>query len=141
MIIVKAKNGDYFINDKAVTMVGHDEEKAIVKVYCDNGPSRYIEDVELVQYINDAEPTSWKDEGSEVQKLKAELETAGNEAHKAFRRLSYMREWIMLYEKAFLDIDSAKDSKNMRSDVDMIIAKTNREIALSRSRMIATENE
>lgn len=141
MIIVKTKNGDRFINDKAVTMVEHDEEKAVVNAYGDNGVFFHIEDVELVQYTNDAEPTSWKDEGSEVQKLKAEIEKAKNEAHKAWHRLSYMREWIMLYENALLDIDSAKDSKSMRSDIDKIIAKTNREVALSRSRMIATEDE
>jgi len=100
-----------------------------------------IEDVENVIYVNEQTGTEWKDEGSELQKLKAEVKTAGNEAHKARRRLSYMREWIMLYETAFLDIDSAKDSKHMRSDVTAIIEKTKREVALSRARMLATEDE
>ena len=100
-----------------------------------------IKDVDNVIYVNEKTGTEWKDEGSEVQKLKAEIEKAGNEAHKAQHRLSYMREWIMLYETAFLDIDSAKDSKHMRSDVDMIIARTKREVALSRARMLATEDK
>lgn len=33
MIIVKTKNGDRFVNDKAVTMVEHDREKAVVNAY------------------------------------------------------------------------------------------------------------
>jgi hypothetical protein len=37
MIIVKTKNGDRFINDKAVTMVEHDKEKAVVNAYGDKG--------------------------------------------------------------------------------------------------------
>jgi hypothetical protein len=70
MIIVKTKNGDRFINDKAVTMVEHDREKAVVHVHGDKGMFFRIEDVECVIYTNDAQPTSWKDEGSEVQRLK-----------------------------------------------------------------------
>ena len=70
MIIVKIKNGDRFINDKAVTMVEHDKEKAVVNVYGDNGVFFHIEDVEGIIYTNDAQPTSWKDEGSEIQRLK-----------------------------------------------------------------------
>lgn len=35
MIIVKTKNGDSFINDKAVITVEHNREKAVVKVYGD----------------------------------------------------------------------------------------------------------
>lgn len=98
-----------------------------------------IKDVENVIYINEKTGTVWKDEGSEVQRLKAEIEKAGNEAHKAQHWLIYMREREMLYEKALLDIDSAKDSKNMRSDVITIIERTKREVALSRARMLATE--
>ena len=73
MIIIKTKNGDRFINDKAVTMVEHDREKAVVDAYGDNGVFFHIEDVESVIYTNDAQPTSWKDEGSEIQRLTKEL--------------------------------------------------------------------
>ena len=74
MIIVKTKNGDRFINDKAVTMVEHDREKAVVNAYGDKGVFFHIEDVEGIIYTNDAQPTSWKDEGSEIQRLKKELD-------------------------------------------------------------------
>ena len=73
MIIVKTKNGDRFINDKAVTMVEHDREKAVVNAYGDNGVFFHIEDVESVIYTNDAQPTSWQDEGSEIQRLTKSL--------------------------------------------------------------------
>ena len=69
MIIVKTKNGDRFINDKAVTMVEHDSVNAVANVYGDKGVYYFIEDVEGIIYTNDAQPTSWKDEGSEIQRL------------------------------------------------------------------------
>ena len=74
MIIVKTKNGDRFINDKAVTMVAHDKDKAVVNAHGENGAYYHIEDVEGIIYTNDAQPTSWKDEGSEIQRLKKELD-------------------------------------------------------------------
>ena len=74
MIIVKTKNGDRFINDKAVTMVEHDRENAVVNAYGDNVVFSHIEDVESVHYTNEVQPTSWKDVGSEVQQLMKSLE-------------------------------------------------------------------
>ena len=73
MIIVKTKNGDSFINDKAVTMVDHDREYAEVTVYRDVGASYNIEDVESIIYTSDAQPVEWKDEGSELEMLKKRL--------------------------------------------------------------------
>ena len=70
MIIVKTKNGDRFINDKAVTMVEHDKEKAVVDAHGDEGVFFHIEDVESIIYNNDAQPMHWKDEGSEIERLK-----------------------------------------------------------------------
>ncbi len=74
MIIVKTKNGDRFINDKAVIMVEHDREKAVVNAHGDKGLYYHIEDVEGVIYTNDAQPTSWTDEGSEIQRLTKSLD-------------------------------------------------------------------
>ena len=73
MIIVKTKNGDRFINDKAVIMVEHDRDKAVVNAHGEKGLYYHIEDVEAVIYTNDAQPTSWKDEGSEIQRLTKSL--------------------------------------------------------------------
>ena len=74
MIIVKTKNGDHFINDKSVIEVQHDREKAVVNCYGANGYFSHHEDVEGVIYTNDAQPTSWKDEGSEIQRLAKSLD-------------------------------------------------------------------
>lgn len=69
MIIVKTKYGDHFINEKAVIEVKHDREKAVVSCYGANGYYSYHEFVESVVYTNDAQPTLWTDEGSEIARL------------------------------------------------------------------------
>lgn len=74
MIIVKTKNGDRFVNDKAVTMVEHDREKAVVNAYGDNGVFFHIENVEGVIYTNDVQPTSCTDEGSEIKRAMERLD-------------------------------------------------------------------
>ncbi len=78
MIIIKTANGDRFINDAETLQVSHVKDKAQVEVW----PSRWgnqqqqpqyfvIEHVEAVIYTNAAQATQWKDEGSELEKLKA----------------------------------------------------------------------
>lgn len=74
MIIVKTKNGDRFVNDKAVIMVEHLRDKAVVNAYGDKGLYYIIEDVEGVIYTNDAQPTTWQDEGSDIQRLAKSLD-------------------------------------------------------------------
>ena len=100
MIIVKTKNGDRFINDKAVTMVEHDREKAVVHVHGDKGMFFRIEDVEGIIYTNDAQPTSWNDEGSEIQRLK-----------KANEELS---EWGGRMRDEYLKIEQERDELKER---------------------------
>ena len=81
MIIVKTTNGDRFINDAETLQVSHVKDKAQVEVW----PSRWgnqqqqpqyfvIEHVEAVIYTNAAQATQWKDEGSELEKLKAKYD-------------------------------------------------------------------
>ena len=100
MIIVKTKNGDRFINDKAVTMVEHDRERAAVKAYGDNGVFFHIEDVEGIIYTNDAQPTSWKDEGSEIQRL--------------MKSLDEQREWGNKMRDEYLKIEQECDELKER---------------------------
>lgn len=92
MIIVKTKNGDRFINDKAVIMVEHDREKAVVNAHGDKGLYYHIEDVEGVIYTNDAQPTTWQDEGSEIQRVTKALS-------EQIERGSKMREEYMKIER------------------------------------------
>ena len=104
MIIVKTKNGDRFVNDKAVTMVDHDRENAVVNAYGDKGYLFEIKDVEGVLYTNDAQPTEWKDEGSEIQRLKAELEKEKKKFSQLCEHFGYVRDWFMIYEEAIISI-------------------------------------
>ena len=100
MIIVKTKNGDRFINDKAVTMVEHDKEKAVADVYGDKGYLFEIKDVEGIIYTNDTQPTSWKDEGSEIQRL--------------MKSLDEQREWGNKMRDEYLKIEQERDELKER---------------------------
>lgn len=100
MIIVKTKNGDRFINDKAVTMVEHDRTKAEANVYGDKGYLFDIEDVEGIIYANDAQPMHWKDEGSEIQRL--------------MKLLDERREWADKMRDEYLKIEQERDELKAR---------------------------
>jgi hypothetical protein len=81
MIIIKTNNGDRFINDSETLLVSHIKDKAQVEVCVpvrsekQTQPRPYvIEHVEAVMYTNNAQPTHWQDEGSEIERLKDQLE-------------------------------------------------------------------
>ena len=95
MIIVKTKNGDRFLNDRAFQTVEHDREKAVVNAYGDKGVFFHIEDVEAVIYNNDAQPVNWKDEGSEIERLKkanAELAEWGGRMRDGYLKMEQERD-------------------------------------------------
>ena len=100
MIIVKTKNGDRFINDKAVAMVAHDRDKAVVNAYGDKGVWFHVEDVEGVIYNNDVQPVHWKDEGSEIQRLRESLDE--------------QREWGNKMRDEYLKIEQERDELKER---------------------------
>ena len=100
MIIVKTKNGDRFINDKAVAMVEHVRDKAVVNAHGEKGAYYHIEDVEGVIYTNDAHPTSLKDEGSEIQRL--------------MKSLDEQREWGNKMRDEYLKIEQERDELKER---------------------------
>ena len=100
MIIVKTKNGDRFINDKAVAMVEHVRDKAMVNAYGDKGVWFHFEDVEGIIYNNDAQPMHWKDEGSDIQRMKKELDELREWADKMrYEHLQMMQERDELKER------------------------------------------
>ena len=139
MIIVKTKNGDRFINDKAVRMVDHDREKAEVNAFGDEGWYSHIEDVESVLYTSDAQPTSWKDEGSEIQQLKAVIEKKEKEQSQTYEHFAYIREWFFIFQNAFDDIKSAvlrskNGSKCEDSVINAIIDETEKKYEESEKR-------
>ena len=82
----------------------HNKERATVTCYADKGIYSYMENVEQVVYTSDAQPTEWKDEGSEIQRLKAELEKKKKEYSQLCEHFGFMREWFMIYEEAIISI-------------------------------------
>ena len=98
MIIVKTKNGDHFINEKSVIEVKHDREKATVSCYGANGFFSHHEDVEGIVYTNDAQPTSWTDEGSEIERLK--------------KKLDEHMEWSRKLRDEYMKIEQERDELN-----------------------------
>ena len=122
MIIVKTKNGDHFINDKAVTTVEHNKERATVGCYADKGIYSFMENVEQVVYTSDAQPVEWKDEGSEIQRLKAIIEEKEKELSQTYEHFAYIRDWFFIYQNALYDIKSAIfRSKNGSKCEDSVI--------------------
>ena len=99
MIIIKTKNGDHFINEKAVIMVEHDRENTKVNVHSDKYLYE-IKDAEGIIYTNDAQPTSWKDEGSEIQRL--------------MKSLDEQRECIYKMRDEYLKIEQERDELKER---------------------------
>ena len=70
MIIIKTKKGDVFVNEKETQIVQHDRENEWVVIRSHKeGPNCVVRDVEGIIYTNEAQPTQWMDEGSEVERL------------------------------------------------------------------------
>ena len=72
MIIVKTKGGDIFLDDKVYFYIEHLKSKRMISGKR-NGADLTINDVESVRYINDTQATDYKDEGSEIEKLKYQV--------------------------------------------------------------------
>lgn len=71
MIIIKTSNGDTFVNEKTTHLVEHDRQnKTVVIRSPKEGLNCSIHDVEGIIYTNDAQPTSWQDDGSELEKAR-----------------------------------------------------------------------
>ena len=74
MIIIKTTNGDVFVNDKAIVELSHDRENKTAAYYTINGDHNKYMGVEGIIYTNDAQPTSWQDEGSALEKARKDNE-------------------------------------------------------------------
>ena len=75
MIIIKTNNGDVFVNEKTTQIVQHDRQNKTVVIRNPNeGLSCNVQNVEGIIYTNDAQPTSWQDEGSALEKARKDNE-------------------------------------------------------------------
>lgn len=108
MIIVKRTTGDVFINEKTVQSVMHDKQSKLVLIKDVEGkPSDAFYEVEFVGYTNDAQPTQWMDEGSEIQRLKSEYEKLKKDYDHMMEHSRFIREWFFIYDEAFCRIQGA----------------------------------
>ena len=109
MIIVRTNNGDHFINEEETLQVIHNKDVATVEVW----PSRWgdqkqpqsylIEYVEFVQYLY-GKDIQWKDEGSEVERLKAHAERRDKAISEMLRRGRYINHWLEIHRDAIYKI-------------------------------------
>ena len=123
MIIVKRTAGDVFINEKTVQSVMHDKQsKSVLIKDVEGKQSDAFYEVESVGYTNDAQPTQWMDEGSEIQRLKSEYEKLKKDYDQMLELSRFMREWFFIYQNAFYDIKNAVlRSKNGSKCEDSVI--------------------
>ena len=60
-----------------------------------------IHDVESITFATDAHPMEWKDEGLEVERLKAELAKKERDLSQMCDHFGFIREWLFIYQEAF----------------------------------------
>ena len=80
MIIIKTKTGDIFVNDKEMVNVTHNRELHTAEIHDGKGMGTLwrkppIEHVESVNYINEQTAKEWKDNGSELEYLRKEIDS------------------------------------------------------------------
>ena len=131
MIIIKTKNGDMFVNEKETQIVHHDKPHSMVVIRSQkDGLNCNINDVESVRYFSDTQSVEWKDEGSEIKRLKAELEKVRQEKNIVCNHRSFLSEWFTIYSEA---LDKIKDSREAErngkifKNIDIIIEEVENE--------------
>lgn len=91
MIIIKTTNGDVFVNDKAIVELSHDRENKTAEYYAHNGMHNKYRGVEGIIYTSDAQPVTWQDEGSALEKARKDNE----EKRDTIKRLRQEKEAVM----------------------------------------------
>ena len=83
-------------------MVCHDKKAKQVSFHTrETRQGVTINDVESVTFITDTQAVEWKDEGLEIERLKAELENEKRENHIMCEHFGFIREWFFIYQEAF----------------------------------------
>lgn len=119
MIIIETTNGPVMVNDHEVRGFQFDKKsgEAIV-AFANDMPQRIVmkelgmtsqfEDrtmnilyVEDVRYVGDRSSETYKYEGSEIERLQAELENEKRKLSEMSDHAYFMREWFLIYQEAF----------------------------------------
>ena len=141
MIIVKTTNGDEFINDETVNRVAHNRETHTVTIHKGNvGTFEYaehtIEHVEGVIYTNEAQATSWSDEGSLIKKLQDIIDQQKHELRFLNEQVKRLQSDLRHYSSDIIQVInyrkegemSDETAKRIRDDAETMKASGNRNI-------------
>ena len=106
MIIINTKNGALFVNEKETLMIEHNKkDKSVFIVYKDRPYNVYK--VESITYTTDVHDTEFKEDGSEIIRLKKKLEKVEHNLSRLSAHFSFIREWYLIYEDAIDSINSS----------------------------------
>jgi hypothetical protein len=121
MIIIKTKTGDHFINEKAVTEVKYDREKAVTNCH---GPFGYFsnhENVVGVIYTNDAHDTEFISNGRELMALEKRIDEMRNERRLLLKHFDFMRSSYLIYREELYKIEGLIDKGKAAEDARELI--------------------
>jgi hypothetical protein len=121
MIIIKTKTGDHFINEKAVTEVKYDREKAVTNCHGPNGYFSHHENVVGVIYTNDAHDTEFISNGRELMALEKRIDEMKNERRLLLKHFDFMRSSYLIYREELYKIEGLIDKGKAAEDARELI--------------------
>jgi hypothetical protein len=121
MIIIKTKTGDHFINEKAVTEVKYDREKAVTNCHGPNGYFSHHENVVGVIYTNDAHDTEFISNGCELMALEKRIDEMRNERRLLLKHFDFMRSSYLIYREELYKIEGLIDKGKAAEDARELI--------------------
>jgi hypothetical protein len=121
MIIIKTKTGDHFINEKAVTEVKYDREKAVTNCHGPNGYFSHHENVVGVIYTNDAHDTEFISNGRELMALEKRIDEMRNERRLLLKHFDFMRSSYLIYREELYKIEGLIDKGKAAEDARELI--------------------
>ena len=142
MINERETIGCSFDKEKGEVIVTYNHEPREVVSFHDGVPVSRREyptvtftEVEDVIYITDQNTGSYHYNGSEIERLKAELEKEKRENSIIYEHSRFMREWFFIYQNAFDNIKSARqaerDEESIYRNIDSIIEQAESDYAKS----------
>ena len=121
MIIIKTKTGDHFINEKAVTEVKYDREKAVTNCHGPNGYFSHHENVVGVIYTNDAHDTEFISNGCELMALEKRIKELLNARSRLLEHFKFMRSSYLIYREELFKIEGLIDKGKAAEDARELI--------------------
>jgi hypothetical protein len=121
MIIIKTKTGDHFINEKAVTEVKYDREKAVTNCHGPNGYFSHHENVVGVIYTNDAHDTEFISNGRELMALEKRIDEMRNERRLLLKHFDFMHSSYLIYREELYKIEGLIDKGKAAEDARELI--------------------